>query len=252
MSNSPTGAGEAIASEVEGGVARITLAREDVLNAFDSNQYIALRQALERAAESELVRCVLLGARGRAFSAGSDLKDDAPDPGAYDAFIHCLEEFPKPIVAAVNGLAVGIGATLLGHCDIVIASEKARFKLPFASIGLVPEAGSTVTMPAAMGPQATAHAMFTGEWLAAEAAERAGLVWRVVPAAALEDEARSTCAAIAAMPTESLVETKRLLLAARLPAARAAREREESVFARMLDGEAHREAVAAFKRRQEG
>ncbi|NLT06956.1 MAG: enoyl-CoA hydratase/isomerase family protein, partial [Solirubrobacterales bacterium] len=231
----------------DGGVATVTLDRESALNAFDAAQYDATHAALGRAADTESVRCVLIAARGRAFSAGSDLQDESPDPDAYERFISRLEGFPKPVVAAVNGLAVGIGATLLGHCDVVIASTEARFKLPFAAIGLVPEAGSTVTLPAAMGPQAAAHALFTGGWVGAADAERAGLVWRVVEPDALAGAAAELCAQIAAQPVESLTATKELLLAARLPAARAAREREEAEFTRMLAGEAHRRALEQFR-----
>lgn len=248
-SSLPTSSTETVAYSTAAGVATIALAREGSLNAFDGRQYAAVASALERAAADDDVRCVLLTGRGRAFSAGSDLQDDGSEPDAYERFIGCVESFPKPLVAAVNGLAVGIGATLLGHCDIVLAAEDARFKLPFAAIGLVPEAGSTVTLTAAMGPQAAAHAFLTGGWVSAADAADAGLVWRTVEPDKLEAAALAVCAEIAAHPAESLTATKRLLLAARLPAARAAREREEADFARMLTGPAHRAAVAAFKER---
>lgn len=234
---------------IHDGIATITLTRDAALNAFDGAQYVAVATALERAEHDPDVRCVLLTAHGRAFSAGSDLNDDGSEPDGYERFITRLERFPKPIVAAVNGLAVGIGATLLGHCDIVLASTDARFRLPFAAIGLVPEAGSTATMPAAMGPQATAHAMFTGGWISADDATAAGLVWRTSAPDRLLEDALEVCREIATKPLESLVATKRLLLDAHLPAVRAAREREEEVFRAMLDGDAHREAVAAFRRR---
>lgn len=238
-----------VAEQTRDGVTTITLTRDAALNAFGGTQYVAVAEALERAEQDPAVHCVLLTARGRAFSAGSDLNDDGSEPDGYDRFIARLEHFPKPIVAAVNGLAVGIGATLLGHCDIVLASTDARFRLPFAAIGLVPEAGSTVTMPARMGPQATAHAMFTGGWISADDAVTAGLAWRTSAPDRLLEDAQGLCREIAAMPVESLVATKRLLLEAHLPAARVAREREEEVFRVMLEGEAHREAVAAFRRR---
>lgn len=248
-SSLPTSATATVAYSAADGIATIELAREGSLNAFDGRQYAAVAAALEHAAADDDVRCVLLTGRGRAFSAGSDLQDDGSEPGAYDRFIACVESFPKPLVAAVNGLAVGIGATLLGHCDIVLAGSDARFKLPFAGIGLCPEAGSTVTLPAAMGPQAAAHALFTGGWVSAADAVAAGLVWRTAEPDRLRAEALAVCAEIAAAPAESLVTTKRLLLAARLPAARAAREREEDDFARLLTGPAHQAAIAAFKER---
>lgn len=250
MTSSPTDTDDQyVTTEVHDGIAVIELAREASLNAFNGAQYAALEEALDRANRDDEVRCVLVTARGRAFSAGSDLEDDGSDPGAYDRFIGRLETFPKPIVAAVNGLAVGIGATLLGHCDIVIASTDARFRLPFASIGLVPEAGSTVTLPATMGPQAAAYALLTGRWLSASDAVDAGLAWRTAAPEALREDALAVCGEIAAMPLASLVATKQLLLEARLPAARAAREREEIVFRRMLEGDAHRDAIAAFRKR---
>ncbi len=245
----PETADAGIDLDVRDGVTTITLTREASLNAFGGAQYAALARALEHAEGDPSVHCVLLTARGRAFSAGSDLNDDGGEPDAYERFIARLEGFAKPIVAAVNGLAVGIGATLLGHCDIVIAADEARFRLPFAALGLVPEAGSTVTLPTRMGPQATAHAMFTGGWISAADAAAAGLVWRTCPADRLASEAAELCATIAAMPVESLIATKQLLLETRLPAARAAREREERVFRRMQQGEAHRAAVAAFRAR---
>jgi enoyl-CoA hydratase/carnithine racemase len=251
-SSSPTGSPATVAYAAADGVATIELAREASLNAFDGRQYAAVADALERAAGDDDVRCVLVTARGRAFSAGSDLQDDGSEPDAFHRFIECVEGYPKPLVAAVNGLAVGIGATMLGHCDIVLAASDARFKLPFAAIGLVPEAGSTVTLPAAMGPQAAAHALFTGGWISAADAASAGLVWRVTEPDALQAEALAVCAEIAAMPLESLVATKRLLLAARLPAALAAREREEADFTRLREGEAHQAALAAFKDRSKG
>ena len=198
----------------------------------------------------------MLTGAGRAFSSGSALADPEEDGGApagpdpYDAFIERVESFPKPLVAAVNGLAVGIATTLLGHCDLVLAARSARFRVPFASLGLVPEAGSTVTLPALLGRQAAAHAFFTGAWISAETAAERGLVWRLVDDEALLAATLAVCDEIAAMPVEALVSAKRLLLAARLPAARAARDREEPEFRRLLDGPAHRAALRAFQDRR--
>ncbi len=240
------------------GVRRLTLHRPDSLNAFDGAMFDALRAALDEAAGRDDLRCVAVTGSGRAFSSGSALAEPQADGGApatagpdpYDAFMATLQAFPKPLVAAVNGLAVGIATTLLGHCDLVLAAASARFRVPFASLGLVPEAGSTVTLPALLGRQAAAHALFTGTWLSAEEAARRGLVWRVVADDELAAAARATCAEIAAMPVESLVATKQLLLAARLPEVIAAREREEPEFRRLLAGPAHQEALRAFQQRR--
>lgn len=230
----------------------LTLNRPSALNAFSYSMFAAIQQALEDARADDSIGAVLLRAEGRAFTSGSDLSgEEPPEPHPYDSFIEEVETFSKPLVAAINGLAVGIGTTLLGHCDIVIGSTSARFRMPFASLGLVPEAGSTVNLPAMLGRQRAAHALFTAEWVSAEQALEGGLLLEVVPPEDLDERALEICRGIAAMPVESLVGTKELLLAARLPAARAARDREEPEFRRLLEGPAHAEALRAFAEKRE-
>src|SRR4051812_43545344 len=247
---------EAAFCERREGVLIVTLNRPEALNAFNRALFDAVRHALESAASDPRVGCVLLTGSGRAFTAGSDISDDAgppPDPAQkdpYDAFIECVESFPKPLVVAVNGLAVGIGTTMLGHCDLALAGASARFRMPFASLGLVPEAGSTATMPALMGRHAAVHSLLTSSWISAEEAVRTGLVWRLTSDDELMPEAMAVCDQIAAQPLESLVSIKRLLLDARLPAARAARDREEPEFRRLTTRPAHLEALAAFRERR--
>jgi enoyl-CoA hydratase/carnithine racemase len=235
------------------GVSQLTLNRPDALNAFNGELFAQLDSALERAAEHPAIGCVVLTGAGRAFTAGSDISDEpAPDaPNPYDALIERVEGFPKPLIVAVNGLAVGIGTTILGHADIAIAAQSARFRMPFAPLGLVPEAGSTVTMPALMGRQRAASALFTGQWISSAEAQECGLVMRVVSDDSLLDESFGLAAKIAAQPLESLVQTKRLLLASRLPAVHESRLREEAEFRRLLSGPAHAEALAAFREKRE-
>jgi enoyl-CoA hydratase/carnithine racemase len=247
---------DGVAVEDRDGVRLITLDRPDRLNAFNATVFAGITRALGEAAADDEILCVALTGNGRAFTAGSELSDDdaGEDTGAdpYEAFMQAIETFPKPLVAAVNGLAVGIGTTMLGHCDLVLAAESARFRMPFTSLGLVPEAGSTATMPALLGRQPATHALLTSSWISAQDAARDGLVWRLVPDASLLDETWAVCAEVAAMPLDSLVATKHLLLAARTPAAVAAREREDPEFRRLLKGPAHAAAVEAFlARRQE-
>jgi enoyl-CoA hydratase/carnithine racemase len=240
-------------SEDRDGVRLLTLNRPDALNAFNADLLVASSDALAAAADDDAVRVVALTGAGRAFTAGSDIADDGKDPAAEDPwypFIEAVESFPKPLVAAVNGLAVGIGTTILGHCDLTLAGASARFKMPFASLGLVPEAGSTATLPALMGRYNAIHALLTGTWISAEDAQAYGLVWRLVTDDELLADTHAVCADIAANPLESLVATKALLLAARLPAARAARDREEPEFNRLLAGPAHAAALAAFAERK--
>jgi enoyl-CoA hydratase/carnithine racemase len=221
-----------------GRVVELALDRPQSANAFNTELYDALAGALEEAAEDPEVSCVLLAAAGKRFCAGVDLDElgAAADSGkpsgerAYDRLMLAVEPFPKPLLAAVNGVAVGIGFTVLGHADVILASTTARFLAPFASLGLVPEAGSTATLPARLGPQRTARLLFSGDALSAEEAERCGFVDRVVEPAHLRSEALSLAERIAAMPLESLTATKRLLLEARGDDAAAARRREDRAF----------------------
>lgn len=244
---------DGVTVEDRDGVRLISLDRPDRLNAFNAAVFGGITRALDEATADDATCCVALTGNGRAFTAGSELADDGgDDAGAdpYEGFMQALETFPKPLVAAVNGLAVGIGTTMLGHCDLVLAAESARFRMPFTSLGLVPEAGSTATMPALLGRHAATHALLTSSWISAQDAARDGLVWRLVPDDALLEETQAVCAEIAAMPLDSLVATKRLLLAARTPAAIAAREREDPEFRRLLKGPAHAAAVEAFLARR--
>jgi enoyl-CoA hydratase/carnithine racemase len=239
----------------------ITFDRPEARNAFDSNLYGAVADALDEAGASDDFAVAVLTGEGSAYSAGQDLAEmgrlgqpsaraEALDAGEYGfiKFIRTMETFPKPIVAAVNGVAVGVGTTMLPYCDLVLAASDARFRLPFAS---VPEAGSSWTLPAVMGWQAAAHVLFTAEWLSAEAALECGLVWKVVEPEALLSDALGVAGKIAKMPIISLVETKRLLMATRLDAARSARMREEEVFSRVTGAPANREAITAFLEKRE-
>ena len=243
----------------------ITFARPEARNAFDTPLYNAVADALAEAATRDDIAVVVMTGEGTAYSAGQDLAEMGRlgDPAAraeaadergefgFYRFVGELEAFPKPVIAAVNGVAVGLGTTMLPYCDIVLVSSTARFRLPFASLGVVPEAGSTFNLPAVMGSQAAAHAFFTAEWFDADHAVATGLAWRKVEPDALVDEALSIARSIARMPISSLVETKRLLLDNRLELARAARRREEAVFARLTGAPANREAIAAFLEKRE-
>lgn len=248
-----TAPGAATVHVEDGGdrVRTLVLNRPERLNAFDAATFAGVRDALERAAGDPGVGCVVLTGAGRAFSAGIDLGADAGPPGEEAAaFVEALVRFPKPLVAAVNGVAVGVGATLLAHCDLVLAAESARLRVPLVALGLVPEAASTVMLPAVMGPQAAAHALLGAGWISSAEALAAGLAWRRCPDDELLASAHAVAVEIAAQPLEALVATKRLLLEARLPAVRAALERERAEFAWLAAGPAHREALLAFRERR--
>ncbi len=228
----------------------LVLDRPEARNALDSIHY--------HATGLDDVAVVTLTGSGDAFCAGQDLAEMGRigDPAAatgddraghgFGRFVGALEAFPKPIVAAVNGVAVGLGVTMLPYCDVVLVADDARLRVPFASLGVVPEAGSSFTLPVAMGRQAANHVLLTGAWFDAAAAVTSGLAWRSCPAARLRDEALRVARVMARLPIVSLCETKRLLRAGWLPSARAARAEEEDVFARLTGAPANREAIAAF------
>jgi enoyl-CoA hydratase/carnithine racemase len=218
--------------EDDGAVRLLTLDRPEARNAFNGALYDAVRVALDEAAADDSVTvCVITGA-GDIFSAGQDLKvlaaiKENPDAaGGFDPFTRSLAAFDKPLIAAVNGAAVGVGTTLLPHCDLVFVSDTARFKLPFVSLGLVPEAASSVLLPAVIGPQAAAYYLLTGDWMDAEEAVARGLAWKRCAPEQLLEETLGVARRIAEAPLEGVRNTKRLLKAARSEAVTAAMDRE--------------------------
>jgi enoyl-CoA hydratase/carnithine racemase len=240
------------------GVRQLTLDRPDRLNAFNDDLYHALRDALTEAAARDDVAVVVVTGRGRAFSAGADLGEmaqpprrEAGEPHPFEPFMTALDNFPKPLIAAVNGIAVGIGVTLLPHCDIVLLGERARLRTPFVSLGVTAEAASTVLLPALIGWQRAAEMLFTARWLDAPTALEWGIGTRLCRSDVLLPEALALARDIARMPVPSLVATRRLLLEARRDAVAQARIRETAAFATLQGGPANREALAAFRERRE-
>jgi enoyl-CoA hydratase/carnithine racemase len=234
------------------GARLLTFNRPRARNAFNQALWLAVRDALVAASQDDEVRCVVLTGTPPAFTAGQDLREMADldllaseEPG-YRALMPVLEAFPKPLVAAVNGVGVGIGLTMLLHCDLVLMGEGARLKAPFVSLGVTTEASASLLLPAAIGWQEAAHLLFTEPWVDAATAHRLGLAWRVVPDDDLLDEARALAGTIAAMPLGSLVATKGVLLAARADAVRAARAREEAVFERLVGEQTNAAALQSF------
>jgi enoyl-CoA hydratase/carnithine racemase len=233
-----------------GGVRRLAFDRPDKLNALDARLCGATADALEEVRADASIKCVVLTGQGRAFSAGSDLGDQAPDPRAAPRLIETLAAFPKPVIASVNGLAIGIGVTLLGLCDLVLSAESARFRLPFVPLGLCAEAGSSVTLQESIGRQEAAYALYTAAWLDASESARLGLVWRTVADDELGEVTEALAGDIAAMPVDALQTTKKLLLEQRLPALRSAMRAESIEFERLSKGEEHLRALEAFGNRR--
>jgi enoyl-CoA hydratase/carnithine racemase len=216
----------------DGPVRLLTLDRPEAKNAFNKALYDAVRDTLdETAADDSIAVCVITGA-GDIFSAGQDIKalariKDNPDEAkGFDPFARALARFDKPLLAAVNGAAVGVGTTLLLHCDLVLVSNTARFKLPFVSLGLIPEAASSLLLPATIGPQAAAYYLLTGDWMDAETAVARGLAWTCCPPEQLLEDALGLARRVAEGPLEALRNTKRLLQAARADVVQAALDRE--------------------------
>ena len=233
----------------------LTLDRPQFLNAFNDDLYDAVCGALQEAANRPDLAVVVLTGAGRAFTAGQDLEEmSAPrrhadgKPHGFVPFIETVESFPKPLIAAVNGVGVGIGLTVLLHCDLVLMAENSRLRAPFVSLGVTTEAGSSLLLPARVGWQEAAHLLYTARWLDAGAALESGLAWRVCPPEKLMDETLAVAEEIASMPVESLIATKQLLLQARLDAVRTARHRENAAFAKLVGGPANLEAIASFQK----
>lgn len=247
-----------VLTEDADGVRLISLNRPEVLNAFDGLQYEALHDALIGALAADSVRVAVLTGVGRAFSAGADLAQMAqrPAPGAprpaagsdnsFDLMLQVLERFDKPLIAAVNGVGIGIGCTILGHCDIVLMARSARLRMPFAPLGLAPEGGSTVLLPALIGWQKAARTLLTGDFISAQQALDWGMIAEICEDGATVHDALGLASEIARGPVETLRETKQLMLAARADAVAAARVRENAALARVSGSEANKQAVARF------
>src|SRR3954464_1194402 len=195
-------------------VRTLTLDRPDALNAFDEALYDATAEALLAAAEDPGVAVVLMTGNGRAFSAGTDLLEMhrmATDPDfergkhGFPGLVDALAEFPKPLVCAVNGLGLGIGATVLGFADLAFMSTTARLKCPFTSLGVAPEAASSYLLPRLAGRQNAAWMLLSSEWVDAEEAHRMGLAWKVCEPDELLAEARRHAEILASRPIPSLM-----------------------------------------------
>ena len=245
---------EHVIVEVKDRIARLELARVEKRNALTPEMYRALADELERADAEAEVRAVLLHGRPDCFCSGNDLKDFLErDPGAESPalrFLRSIARVRKPVVAAVGGPAVGIGTTMLLHCDLVYAAPGTRFQLPFVRLGLVPEAASSLLLPATAGHARAAELMLLGQPFDAGKALAAGIVTAVVPEAELLDHARGAALQLAALPPRALELTKELLKRAPAAAVAERMEVEARLFAERLGSPEAKEAFAAFLERR--
>ncbi|GAC1613685.1 MAG: enoyl-CoA hydratase-related protein [Candidatus Elarobacter sp.] len=241
-----------ISVEDRQGVRHVVLDRPEKKNALTAAMYAALADAVG-SASGEGVGALLLQARGDTFTAGNDLRDFLEQPPhGEDApvyrFMIGLATTDVPVLAAVRGAAVGIGTTMLLHCDLVYASQSAKFKVPFVDLGLVPEAASSVLLPRRIGRARAGAALYLGETVDAEQAYAGGIVTKVVADEALDATAEDAARAIAAKPREAVRETKRLVTHDR-ETVLAAIARESAAFRARLASDEARAAMSAFFQR---
>jgi enoyl-CoA hydratase/carnithine racemase len=228
------------------GVRLLTLNRPEAMNAFNQELWYAVAAALEDAVVDDETRCVVITGAGRAFSAGQDLGEmsdpsvfEGQEPG-YQRLMPVIEAFDKPLIAAVNGVGVGIGLTMLLHCDIALISTEARIKVPFISLGVTTEASASLLLPLTVGWQRASEILYFEPWIDAEQAVADGLALRAVEPERLMDETLSLARHIGGLPLAPLRATKQLMQAGRSDAVALAREREMEAFralvGRMTDG----------------
>lgn len=233
------------------GVTTITLNRVPKKNAFTQDMYSACADALEAAKNDAATRVVVFQGDATVFSAGNDIGDFLNNPPTSTGapvfrFLRGIAAFPKPVIAAVCGPAVGIGTTMLFHCDLVYAGDNAAFSMPFVNLGVCPEAASSLLVPQMMGYHRAAEALLMGDPFMAEAALEVGLVNRIVPPTEANGVAQTQAKKLAAKPLSSLLETKRLMKSGHMAQVLARIDEEAVSFGRMLNEPASREAFGAF------
>jgi enoyl-CoA hydratase/carnithine racemase len=241
---------ELIQTQIDGAVLTLRFNRPDKKNAITAAMYAAAAGALRAADQDPNVKVAVITGAGDAFTAGNDLKDFAENPPKTpDApvfqFMDALASFRKPVIAAVNGVAVGIGTTLLLHCDLAFAVPSAKFALPFVNLALVPEFGSSLLLARFVGMRKAQELLLSGEPFDAEMALKLGLIGAIVPADQWEATIKAKAAMLAAKPPAALRETKALIRGdvARIKSVIAA---EAKVFGERLQSAELQEAVAAF------
>ena len=232
------------------GVVTIELSRREKKNAITTAMYRGMSDALDEAARDAEVRAVLLRGQADLFTAGNDVGDFLTGTARAEAqghrFLVAISSFPKPIVAAVGGLAIGIGTTMLMHCDLVLAAEETRFQLPFVNLGLCPEAGSSMLLPQMAGHRLAAELMLLGDYFDSRTAQRAGIVNHVVAADTLLDVSISLAERLAKQPPDALATTKALLKRPLGRSVREAIEEEYPHFERLLQSDEARSIFRAF------
>lgn len=246
-----------ILQSTQHGVLTLTLQRPEKKNALSSVMYQTLTVALQQAEQDPNVRVVVLRGQPDCFCSGNDLTDFVA-AGALNAehptvmFLHALSHFQKPVVAAVAGLAIGIGTTALLHCDLVYAAPGCRFQLPFTALGLCPEAASSLLLPKLVGYQKAAQYLLLGEAFNTDEAHQMGLVNDVVAADELFAYAEQKALKLAALPAEAVIQSKKLLRAPQQQLVQQVLHQELAVFEHLLHTDACQQALSHFFARNKG
>ena len=249
---------ETILLDVDAGIARLTLNRPERLNSFTVQMHEEVAQALERVAQDESARVLVVTGAGRGFCAGQDLADRAVAPGGdavdlgesveryYAPLIRRITSLPKPVIGAVNGVAAGAGANIALACDIVIAARQAKFIQSFANIGLIPDSGGTWVLPRLVGQARALGLALTGEPLSAEKAESWGLIWKCVDDDAFASDVDVLAKRFASGPTRGLAATKALIRQSSLQPLERELELERDAMRELGFSHDYQEGVAAF------
>jgi enoyl-CoA hydratase/carnithine racemase len=240
-----------ILTHIADGVLTLTINRVEKKNSFTPAMYAAMADGLEQARNDPAICVTVIQGDITVFSAGNDIGDFLQrKPSTQESpvflFLRAIASHPKPVIAAVCGPAVGIGTTLLFHCDLVYAGDNAAFSMPFVNLGLCPEAASSLLVPQMMGYHRAAEVLLLGEPFMAEAAMEVGLVNRILPPTEVNTMVQAQARKLAAKPLASLIETKRLMKKGQMAQVLAQMSEEGESFARLLQEPAAKEAFTAF------
>ncbi len=206
--------------EIQNSIAYITLNRPDKFNSFNREMALSLQNRLDECASLHEVRCVYISGSGKAFSAGQDIGELVGEHKMelaqilsehYNPIVKRIRNLPKPVIAAVNGVAAGAGANIALCCDVVVATESASFIQAFSKIGLIPDSGGTFTLPRLIGWQKASALMMTGDKVSATDAEKMGMLYKIFPDIIFEEESKKIAHTLANMPTKGLAYTKHVL-----------------------------------------
>jgi len=235
-------------------ILELILNRQEKKNALTQDMYLSLAENIEKANNDDEVRVILIRAEGESFCAGNDLNDFVKDTNLDDAapvvrFLLALANNNKPLVAAIQGSAVGIGTTLLLHCDLVYARDDTRFCLPFVHLGACVEGGGSRLLPALCGYQKAAELLLLGERFDVQEAKSFGLVTRIIEQQSAENAAREACEKISRLPPDAVQTTRRLMKEHDRPAVLSTIQRELTEFQRLLQTEDSKQRLAAVLKR---